>query len=66
LTSLTRDEDFGPNMNMTSQAREQKVGPNINITSQTREHKHRMASLPRVDAYHLGQSFVELNGTGRG
>jgi len=37
--SLTRDEDFGPNMtNMTSQ--EQKVGPNINITSQTREHKH--------------------------
>ena len=26
LTSLTRDEDFGPNMNITSQAREQKVG----------------------------------------
>lgn len=37
LTSLTRDEDFGPNMNITSQTREQIVGPNMNISSQNRE-----------------------------
>ena len=33
LTSLTRDEDFGPNMNSTSRTRGRKLEPNINITS---------------------------------
>ena len=39
LTSLTRDEDFGPNMNSTSRTRGRKLEPNINITSETREVK---------------------------
>jgi len=36
LTSLTRDNNFGPNMDITSQTREKKCGPNVNITSETR------------------------------
>ena len=81
LASLTRDEDFCPNMNIASLTREQILGPNVNITSRAIPQVSRASTfrfvlrlftsislvcLARVDAYRLGPSFVELNGTGRG
>ena len=34
--SLTSDEDFDPNVNISSRTRGLKIEPNVNITSQTR------------------------------
>ena len=36
LTSLIRDNNFGPNMDITSQTCGNKCGPNVIVTSHTR------------------------------
>ena len=66
LSSQTRDEDFGPNMNIASLTRDQILGPNVNMTSRARGLLLPVICLACVDVYRLGASFVELNSTGRG